>query len=137
MKGFHMDHYPFATQDWALVSHRTLSIDASQIRAIESLKGELWITVDGNSCDFLLKAGETHAVPARSGRVVIESLSASAMVRVALAAQSPLVAHVGPSFAQALTISVLRPIATLLCGFAKSLQQAAVHLDPKLSRGAR
>lgn len=132
-----MEHYPFATQDWALIRHRTLSINASQIRAIESLKGELWITIDGRPCDFFLKPGETQTIGSRSGRVVIESLSSTAMVRVALAAQSPLVAHVRPSLAQAITVSVLRPVATFLCNLAKSIQHVAVQLDPKLARSAR
>jgi Protein of unknown function (DUF2917) len=127
-------HYPFATQDWSLIRSRTLTLQALQVRAIESLKGELWITVDGICNDFFVKAGERIAVPARIGNVVIESTSSTAMVRVALAAQSPLMQYAGPSFAQALTVSVLRPVAALLSRTASLLGAIAVQLDPKLNR---
>jgi Protein of unknown function (DUF2917) len=127
-------HYPFATQDWSLIRHRTLVLQAHQVRTVEALKGELWVTVDGICNDFFVKAGESINVPCRKGSVVIESTSSTAMVRVALAAQSPLVQHMEPSFAKALTVSVLRPVAYALCGFALVLRKLAVQLDPKLAR---
>jgi Protein of unknown function (DUF2917) len=127
-------HYPFATQDWSLIRHRTLVLQASQVRAIEALKGELWVTIDGNCNDYFVKPGDSVNIPCREGNVVVESTSATAIVRVALAAQSPLVQHVGPSFADALAVSVLRPLATALCGAANVLRKIATQLDPKLAR---
>ncbi len=127
-------HYPFATQDWSLIRHRTLVLQANQVRHIESLKGDLWVTVDGQCADFFIKAGESIQVPCKQGSVVIESMSSTAQARVALAAQSPLVQHVGPSFAQPLTVSVLQPLATALCNLATTLRKVAVQLDPKLAR---
>jgi hypothetical protein len=127
-------HYPFATQDWSLIRHRTLALDATQVRAIEALKGELWVTVDSNAGDIFVRNGETINIGCRRGRVVIEAISSTAMVRVAVAAQSPLVARVGPTFADALAVSLLRPTATLLCRLASALRWIAVQLDPKLAR---
>ncbi len=128
------NHYPFATQDWSLIRHRTLALEASQVRSVEALKGELWVTIEGSCNDFFVKAGERLNLPLSSGNVVIESTSSTATVRVALAAQSPLVAHMGPSFAAALTVSILRPAANALCLFAGVLRRLAVQLDPKLAR---
>jgi Protein of unknown function (DUF2917) len=127
-------HYPFATQDWSLMQHRALTLQASQLRAVESLDGDLWITIDGNCNDFFVKSGERINVPCRTGNVVIEPTSSSATIRVALAAQSPLAQRVGPSLATALSVSLLRPIANALCKFAGVLRKVAVQLDPKLSR---
>jgi Protein of unknown function (DUF2917) len=121
------NHYPFATQDWSLIRHRTLVLNAAQVRAIESLKGELWITVEGNCNDYFVKPGDSVDIPCRDGRVVIESTSA-------LAAQSPLVQHVGPSFADALAVSILRPLATGFCRASTVLRNIAAQLDPKLAR---
>jgi Protein of unknown function (DUF2917) len=128
------NHYPFATQDWSLIRSRTLTLQANQLRAVEALKGELWITIDGNCNDYFVKAGETINIPCRSGNVVIESTSSTAIVRVALAAQSPLVHRVGSTFAQALSVSILRPVASALCNTAGTLRKLAVQLDPKLAR---
>lgn len=127
-------HYPFATQDWSLIRHRALTLQAAQVRTIESLKGELWVTIDGNSADFFVKSGETLKVPCNIGHVVIEPTSATAMLRVSLAAQSPLVTRIGPSFSQAFAVSVLQPIASLLCHAGTTLRKLAIHLDPKLAR---
>jgi hypothetical protein len=131
-----MEHtyYPFATQDWSLMQHRALTLQASQVRAVEALNGDLWITIDGDCHDFFVKSGERINVPCQNGNVVIEPTSSSATIRVALAAQSPLVQRVGPSLARALTVSILRPVATALCAFAGVLRRVAVQLDPKLSR---
>jgi Protein of unknown function (DUF2917) len=128
-------HYPFATQDWSLIRHRTLTLQAAQVRAIEAVKGELWITIDGNCNDFFVRAGESVAIPCHAGSVVVEATSSTAMVRVALAAQTPLVERFGPTFAQAFTTSVTQPIAAALCGAARALQRVALNLDPKLARG--
>jgi Protein of unknown function (DUF2917) len=128
------NHYPFATQDWSLTRHRTLVLQAHQLRAIESLKGELWVTIDGNCNDYFVKAGDSVSIPCDNGNVVIESTSATAIVRVALAAQSPLVSRVGPTFAQALTVSILRPVANVLCNTATLMRKLAVQLDPRLAR---
>jgi Protein of unknown function (DUF2917) len=127
-------HYPFATQDWSLIRHRTLTLQANQVRAIEALKGELWITIDGNCNDFFVRAGESIDIPCRSGSVVIESTASTAIARVALVAQSPLAQRVGPTFAQAFAVSVLRPVATLLCHAGTALRKLAVQIDPKLAR---
>jgi Protein of unknown function (DUF2917) len=127
-------HYPFATQDWSLIRHRTLTLQANQVRAVEAVKGELWITIDGNCNDFFVRAGESVAIPCRKGNVVVESTSATSIVRIALTAQSPLVERVGPSFAQAFSVTVTRPIAAILCSIGTRLRRLAVQLDPKLSR---
>jgi hypothetical protein len=105
-------HYPFATQDWSLIRHRTLTLQAAQVRAVESV-----------------------AIPCHAGNVVVEATSSTAMVRVALAAQSPLIERIGPSFAQAFTVSVTQPIAAALCRIGGQLRKLAVQLDPKLARG--
>ncbi len=123
-------HYPFATQDWALIRHRTLTLQAHQVRAVEAVKGELWVTVEGNCNDFFVRAGESIAIACDAGRVVIESTSSTSIARVALAAQSPLLTQVGPTFSHALTVSVLRPLATLLTIAAKNLQAFARWLSP-------
>ncbi len=128
------NHYPFATQDWSLTRHRTLVLQASQVRALESLKGELWVTIDGNCNDFFVGSGQSINIPCHVGNVVIEATSATSVVRVALAAQSQLVSHLGPSFAEALGVSVLRPFAALLCRAAAALGRLATKLDPKLAR---
>lgn len=125
-----MDHYPFATQDWSLVRHGTLTLSAHQVREIEALKGELWVTIDGNCSDFFVRSGESIAIPCRAGRVVIESTSATSIARVALAAQSPLFAQFGPTFSQALATSVLRPLAALSTLVANSLHAFARWLSP-------
>jgi hypothetical protein len=127
-------HYPFATQDWSLIRHRTLTLQANQVRAVEAVKGELWITIDGNCNDFFVRAGESVAIPCRKGNVVVESTSATSIVRIALTAQSPLVERVGPSFAQAFSVTVTRPIAAILCSIGTGLRKLAVQLDPKLAR---
>jgi hypothetical protein len=127
------NHYPFTTQDWSLIRHRTLVLQATQLRAIESLKGELWVTIDGNCNDYFVKAGDSVNIPCNNGNVVIESTSATAIVRVALAAQSPLMQRVGPTFGDAIAASVLRPLAALLSRTASLLRAVAVQLDPKLS----
>jgi Protein of unknown function (DUF2917) len=127
-------HYPFATQDWSLIRHRTLTLQANQVRAVEALKGELWVTIDGNCNDFFVKSGETVTIPCRKGNVVIESTSATSIARVALAVQSPLAERVGPSFAAALSVSFLRPAAAALCRTSAVLRKLAVQLDPKLAR---
>jgi Protein of unknown function (DUF2917) len=128
------NHYPFATQDWSLIRHRTLTLQANQVRRIEALKGELWITIDGNCNDFFVRAGESIDIPCRNGSVVIESTASTAIARVALVAQSPLAQRVGPTFAQAFAVSVLRPVAALLCQTGTALRKLAVHIDPKLAR---
>jgi hypothetical protein len=128
-------HYPFATQDWSLIRHRTLTLQAAQVRAVEAVKGELWITIDGNCNDFFVRSGESVAIPCHAGNVVVEATSSTAMVRVALAAQSPLIERIGPSFAQAFTVSVTQPIAAALCRIGGQLRKLAVQLDPKLARG--
>jgi Protein of unknown function (DUF2917) len=128
------NHYPFATQDWSLLRHRTLTLQARQVRTIEALRGELWVTVDGNCNDFFVKRGESISVPCDKGNVVIESTSATSVARVAIAAQSPLVERIGPSFTQAVTVSLLHPIAAVLCNTATLLRKLALHLDPKLAR---
>jgi hypothetical protein len=128
-------HYPFATQDWSLIRHRTLTLQAAQVRAIEAVKGELWITIDGNCNDFFVAAGESINIPCDAGNVVVESTSSTAIARVALAAQSPLVERIGPSFAQAFAVTVTQPIAAALCLAGVQLRKLAVQLDPTLARG--
>jgi Protein of unknown function (DUF2917) len=123
-------HYPFATQDWALIRHRTLTLQAHQVRAVEAVKGELWITVDGNCNDFFVRAGETIAISSRSGQVVIESTSSTSIARVALAAQSPLLTHAGPTFSEALSRSMFRPLASLSLMTARNLHAFARWLSP-------
>jgi hypothetical protein len=127
-------HYPFATQDWSLIRHRTLTLQAAQVRAVEAVKGELWITVDGNCNDFFVRAGESVQIPCRAGSVVVESTSSTAIVRVALAAQSPLVQRIGPTFAQAAAVTLIQPLAATLCSVGTGLRKLAVQLDPKLAR---
>jgi Protein of unknown function (DUF2917) len=127
-------HYPFATQDWSLIRHRTLTLQASQVRSIEAVKGELWVTVDGNCNDYIVRAGESINIPCRNGSVVVESTASTSIARVALVAQSPLAERIGPTFAQAFAVSVLRPVATLLCHAGTALRKLAVHIDPKLAR---
>ncbi len=124
-------HYPFATQDWSLIRHRTLSLDAAQVRAIEALKGELWITVEGHCGDLFVRNGETVDIPRRSGQVVIEATSSTAMVRAALAVQSPLVACVRPSFIDAAIASISQRMAMLLRTVATALRGLALRIDPK------
>jgi hypothetical protein len=129
------NHYPFATQDWSLTRHRVLTLEAAQVRTVEAMKGELWVTVDGNCNDFFVRAGESVSIPCNAGNVVVEATSSTAIVRVAVAAQSPMVERVGPSFANAFAVSITRPIALALCHVGTRLRTIAVQLDPKLARG--
>jgi hypothetical protein len=120
-------HYPYATQDWSLAQGRALQLEATQIRAVESLGGELWVTVSGSSQDYFVKAGESLAVPCSHGQVVIEPVGGAGVARVALVAQSPLTASVSPSFWQAFSVSALHPLAD-------ALRSVADRLDPKFAR---
>lgn len=126
-------HPLFATQDWSLIRHRTLTIEAAQARTIEAVKGELWITVAGNHGDYFVRAGESLEIPCRDGAVVIESTSSTAIVRVTLAAQSPLIASVGPTFGQALSVSLLRPLALLAMLASNHLRALARWLAPSVA----
>jgi Protein of unknown function (DUF2917) len=120
-------HYPYATQDWSLNKGRALQLEAAQVRAVESLNGGLWITVSGSAQDFFLNAGETLSIPCSHGQVVVEPVTAAATARVALIAQSPLVANVSPTFWQAASVSLLHPLAV-------ALRVVADWLDPKFAR---
>lgn len=131
-------HPLFATQDWSLIRHRTLTIEAAQARTIEAVKGELWITVAGNHGDYFVRAGESLDIPCRDGAVVdgavvIESTSSTSIVRVTLAAQSPLIASVGPTFGQALSVSLLRPLASLAMLASNHLRALARWLAPSVA----
>jgi hypothetical protein len=127
-------HPLFATQDWSLIRHRTLTIEAAQARTIEAVKGELWVTVAGNCGDYFVRAGESLDIPCRDGAVVIESTSSTSIVRVTLAAQSPLIANVGPTLGQALSVSLLRPLASLALLVSNHLRSLARWLAPSVAQ---
>jgi hypothetical protein len=120
-------HYPFATQDWSLAKNRALQLEAAQVRAVEALKGALWITVSGSAQDFFLNAGETLPIPCSHGQVVVEPINSAAVVRVALIAQSPLAVQTSGTFWRAVAVSLLHPVAVLL-------RMVADWVDPKFSR---
>jgi Protein of unknown function (DUF2917) len=124
-----MNHilFPYATQDWSLGTGRALQLEAAQIRAIESLEGELWVTVSGSSQDFFVKAGDSLVIPCSHGQVVVEPVGGAGVARVALVAQSPLSARSQPSFWDALSVSALHPVAV-------ALRSIADRLDPKFAR---
>jgi hypothetical protein len=123
-------HYPFATQDWSLIRHRTLNLQAAQVRAVEAVKGELWITIDGNCNDFFVRAGESVAIPCRKGNVVVESTSATSIARVALAGQTPLSVATESSFVQALGLSTRRLLAATLTLTAEALKRLSARISP-------
>jgi hypothetical protein len=121
-------HYPLATQDWSLAKGRTLTLQACQIRAIESLGGNLWVTVSGSQQDLFVGDGESVRIPCSRGQVVVEPLTATTTVRVALVTQSPLIATTnGVTFGRALAVSLLHPVAVVL-------RTVADWVDPKFSR---
>jgi Protein of unknown function (DUF2917) len=128
MNTAHSPHYPLATQDWSLAKGRTLTLQACQIRAIESLGGNLWITVSGSQQDLFVGDGESVRIPCSHGQIVVEPLTATTTVRVALVAQSPLVVSTnGVTFWRAAAVSLLHPVAV-------ALRMIADWVDPKFSR---
>jgi hypothetical protein len=128
MNTSHSPHYPLATQDWSLAKGRTLTLQACQIRAIESLGGNLWITVSGSQQDLFVGDGESVRIPCSHGQIVVEPLTATTTVRVALVAQSPLVVSTnGVTFWRAAAVSLLHPVAV-------ALRMIADWVDPKFSR---
>lgn len=121
-------HYPFATQDWSLAKGRALTLQACQVRALEALGGNMWITISGRAQDLFVNEGDTIKIPCEYGQVVIEPLTPTATVRVALIAQSPLVASTNQTtFWRAAAVSLLHPVAV-------TLRVIADWLDPKFSR---
>jgi hypothetical protein len=121
-------HYPFATQDWSLAKGRTLTLQAGQVRAVESLGGNLWVTVSGNQQDLFVVEGESVRIPCSHGHIVVEPLEATTTVRVSLVAQSPLVASSSnATFWRAAAVSLLHPVAV-------ALRIIANWVDPKYSR---
>jgi hypothetical protein len=124
----HSPHYPLATQDWSLAKGRVLTLQACQVRAVESLGGNLWVTVSGSQQDLFVGNGETVRIPCSHGQVVVEPLTTTTTVRVALVTQSPLIATTnGVTFGRALAMSLLHPIAV-------ALRAIADWVDPKYSR---
>jgi len=49
-------------------------------QAVQCLKGVIWVTLEGEAGDVVLRAGERH-VPAKPGRVVVEALEGASAVR--------------------------------------------------------
>jgi Protein of unknown function (DUF2917) len=128
MNTSHSPHYPLATQDWSLAKGRALTLQACQVRAIESLGGNLWVTVSGSQQDLFVGDGESVRIPCSHGQVVVEPLTATTTVRVALVAQSPLIASAnGVTFWRAAAVSLLHPVAV-------ALRMIADWVDPKFSR---
>jgi hypothetical protein len=128
MNTIHSSHYPLATQDWSLAKGRMLTLQAGQVRAVESLGGNLWVTVSGNQQDLFVRAGESVRIPCSHGHIVVEPLEATTTVRVSLVAQSPLVASGNSkTFWRAATVSLLHPVAV-------ALRIIANWVDPKYSR---
>lgn len=117
--------YPFATQDWSLGTGRALTLQASQVSAIEALGGSFWITVSGSQQDFFLAAGERLSIPCQRGEVVIEALSGPGTARIAQSAAAPRAAD--NSFANAVTVSLLSPLAHHA---GQGLRRIANWLDP-------
>ncbi len=121
-------HYPLATQDWSLAKGRVLTLQACQVRAVESLGGNLWVTVSGSQQDLFVGDGESVRIPCSHGQVVVEPLTATTTVRVALITQSPLIATTnGVTFWRAAAVSLLHPVAV-------ALRTIADWVDPKFSR---
>ncbi len=124
----HSLHYPLATQDWSLAKGRVLTLQACQVRAVESLGGNLWVTVSGSQQDLFVGDGESIRIPCSHGQVVVEPLTATTTVRVALITQSPLIASTnGVTFWRAAAVSLLHPVAV-------ALRTIADWVDPKFSR---
>lgn len=124
----HSFHYPLATQDWSLAKGRVLTLQACQVRAVESLGGNLWVTVTGSQQDLFVADGESVRIPCSHGQIVVEPLTATTTVRVALIAQSPLMATTsGVTFWRAAAVSLLHPVAV-------ALRTIADWVDPKFSR---
>ncbi len=64
-----------------LAAHATLAgrLPAGACIAVHS--GRIWLTQTGDANDYFIEAGQRHVV-ARGGRVVIESLTPQAVLRV-------------------------------------------------------
>ena len=68
-----------------LTSHATLARELPAGACIAVQAGCVWLTQAGDSNDYFVSAGEFHVVT-RSGRVVIESFTPQASLRVQLGA---------------------------------------------------
>ena len=64
-----------------LAAHATASHDLRAGVCIVVQSGRVWLTQTGDANDYFVDAGERHVV-ARSGRVVIESFTSQATLRV-------------------------------------------------------
>ncbi|MBL8308852.1 MAG: DUF2917 domain-containing protein [Burkholderiales bacterium] len=121
--------YPFATQDWSLGTGRALTLQASQVVAIEALSGSFWITVSGSQQDFFIAAGERLPIPCQHGEVVLEALTGAATARIAQHATAP--RAVGSGFTRAVAVSLLAPLAHHA---GQALRRVANWLDPLPAR---
>ena len=64
-----------------LPAHATLARELAAGACITVQSGRVWLTQTGDANDYFVGAGQRHVV-ARSGRVVIESFTALALLRV-------------------------------------------------------
>jgi hypothetical protein len=114
--------YPSSTQDWSLAKNRALALQAAQVKSVQSLSGALWVTASGSSQDFFLQSGEHVLIPCTHGLVVIEPLGADAVVRVGQHVEARYGHTQQQSFARAMYVSVICPVARGLRKMADWLQ---------------
>jgi Protein of unknown function (DUF2917) len=118
--------YPSSTQDWSLGKNRALALQAAQVKSLQALSGAVWVTVSGSSQDFFLQSGEHILIPCKYGVVVIEPLGADAMVRVGQHVEACDRSTQQQSFARAMYVSVV-------CPLARGLRKMADWLQPSIT----
>ena len=72
---------PRADVDVRLAANATLVRDLAAGASIAVQSGRVWLTQTGDANDYVVDAGQRHAIE-RRGRVVVESVTAQATLRL-------------------------------------------------------
>jgi hypothetical protein len=62
----------------ALAKHEALNLGRLRRRRLECLRGEVWLTIDGEGCDIILRPGQAHAIGSDT-EVVISAFAPSVL----------------------------------------------------------